>query len=413
MFVSNDVEIRCEGQTLNAINHFGVDDTNIYYAWYINAITENGQQSVIKQFYEADNSFSYHVNDCDTVYRLIAFVENRKDNTRIAKNIVEFKLSQDNTIEILRIYMRDFSYENVRRVSLEFQEIDSYEFCINEPILYSIMWEGLRFDFLINYIENCKNSVVFGTGAISKEVLSYPVFSRATWLNDIKCTGIWYFDPSLYMYENLRLAWGYGEKNRWALENIAFLLCKLMDRLNLNIGDSVFFGSSGGGTMSIMLATMLHGKAIAINPQLIVENHLKSAVIPFEETVKEKGKLIESRCDVVKHFQREGYIPSLDIYVNEFSENDVTRQIKPFCKELQDMHLDTRSIKLHSYFQSGGHNGMPSKPKTIKIIKCGLDSKPRGLNLPSRSRIQPFFKRAKDNYTPWIDSRLESKTIDE
>lgn len=413
MFTSSSVEIKLEGCTLHAINNFRTEDKDIYYAWYVNEITETDERTIVKQLYKSDNSFTYTVNNKKNKYKLIAFIENRKTNMRIAKTIMEFKLLDDGAIKVLRKHIRDFSYENVHRVKLDYKEIDSYNFCIDEPVIYSIFWEGIHFDFLINYIEGCENSIIFGTGAITKEILPYPFFSRAMWLNDIQCTGIWYFDPSLYMYEDLRLVWGYGEEKRWVLENIAFLLHKLVAKLNLDIKNSVFMGSSGGGTMSILLATMLRGKAVAINPQLLIENHIQSLVEPFKKAIAKDEQLIESRCNVVTHFQREGYIPNIDIYVNKFSEIDMEKQINPFLDALDKAELSQESIKLHFYTELEGHNGMPSKNDTIRIAHNAFSTNCDGISFVRQFKILPFLERAKKNYMPWIDSTLEKNMINE
>ena len=45
MFTSSSVEIKLEGCTLHAINNFRTEDKDIYYAWYVNEITETDERT--------------------------------------------------------------------------------------------------------------------------------------------------------------------------------------------------------------------------------------------------------------------------------------------------------------------------------------------------------------------------------
>lgn len=298
--------------------------------------------------------------------------------------------------------------------NLIIDDIEHEDFKPQVPTVYKIFWDGLEFDFLINYRENCRKAVIFGTGAVGKNISEYPVFSRSTWLDEIPYIGIWYFDASLYMYKDVNLAWGYGAQERWVLENTAFLLNKILSKQSVLYDDTLFFGSSGGGYTSIILSTMFHSRACVFNPQLNIENYYKKGVNNLKQAVFgndfETRDLIKSRASVVKHFLREGYVPDIELYVNSQSFNDTYMQEIPFLKELMDNRIQFgENVKLNYFYAENGHSGMIDRRKTISIIEKSMETPMVGERYinTKQYKIDKFFDRISGNYSPYIDTSLE------
>ena len=239
----------------------------------------------------------------------------------------------------------------------------------SEPIIYEILWNDVKYEFLINWREGSHQAVVFGTGAIEKGKYNPPIFSRNTWMQDLPCSGIWYFDPTIYLGE-ATLCWCYGTNKRWYLEDICAIVKKILDKLEVRMSDTLFFGSSGGGYTSAILASMLHGKATAINPQWIILNYYPEHVKRFQETVLKPGEnLLDERIHAISLFKRESNFPFIHLIQNIMAERDMTTQLIPFLSEITVAQIDCGGrLIVEFYSAEGGHNAMPSKDETLRLI---------------------------------------------
>lgn len=244
-----------------------------------------------------------------------------------------------------------------------------------EPTLYKIIRDGVCFDFLIHRQPNCKEAVILGTGAI-KEGTKRPIFSRQRWANKIPVTTIYYFNPTLYN-NDLFLSWGYGTNDCWYLKEISEILTIILSQIDIDISDVLFFGSSGGGFMSVMLACMMRGKATVFNPQWIAGNW---STIDIERLIKyqlkENEKLIEERLNAPLFFAREGYFPEISCYQNiyctplETINKDVGRQVIPLIEDCSKLKLLNNGgrLKITFYSNALSHNGLFSQDETIQIM---------------------------------------------
>lgn len=236
------------------------------------------------------------------------------------------------------------------------------------PMLYEILWNGVKYEILVNRVEGCRHAGIFGTGAVYRDI-EFPVFSRAGWMDLFPFTGIWYFDPTMYLGD-LTIGWGYGTKERWYLEETGQLIRHILSVCDIPASQTLFYGSSGGGFTSIMLATMLKGKATAINPQLCVLDFSKEHIDNLKRAVLDVGEqLISERVDVAEYISNSGYMPELHLIINTASENDTEKQIPSFLSRLARKNVDcTDRLRMDFYTAEGGHNGMPAKEVCICTI---------------------------------------------
>lgn len=114
-------------------------------------------------------------------------------------------------------------YYQTRRLSYE--ALESSCFTPGELTLYEIAYQGVVFEFLLHLVPDSRQLAVFGNGNIHKSA-QLPIFHRMSWYTQLPCSGLWYFDPSLYLGE-ARLCWGYGTAQRWYLAAIAQILKKI------------------------------------------------------------------------------------------------------------------------------------------------------------------------------------------
>ena len=252
-------------------------------------------------------------------------------------------------------------------ISLRYEELDDLVIPPRKSIIYNIAWNGVHYEFLIRHKPESTQALVLGTGAVGEH--PRPYFARNSWAAEFPCTAIYYSDPTSYMGE-CHLGWGYGTNQRWYLEDIAILTLRILRKLKIQPEDTLFYGSSGGGFTSMLLASMFHSRATVINPQFIIENYWKSLVNQMKAACLKEGEtLIPQRTHVVHFFQETGYIPSLHIIQNLYSERDILLQVTPFLSELTKSGLSVKNhFGLEFYTKEGGHNAMPDKSVCLKHI---------------------------------------------
>ncbi len=300
-----------------------------------------------RKSYQPEPIFQFHAEP--GLYYARVFIRTKADET---EEPVKFASSSKS----VRVYAV---------VPVRYEELEQLDLFRPGMTLYKIDWDGVTFDFAVNYIENASSAVVFGTGAITAQV-PFPVFSRINWSPELSHCAIYYFDPALYS-KKLNLFWCYGTNRRWYLENIAVITYKLLKKLHISQQDTLFYGSSGGGYTSILLASMLHGRAFVANSQFILPRYLPARFPKFKEAVLQPGEeLIPERISAAALIRREGFFPPLQVWQNDTAPNDVKNQIAPFLQELVEYSLSYgERLSIVFFSREGGHNGMPDKADCI------------------------------------------------
>ena len=273
---------------------------------------------------------------------------------------------------------------------VRYEELEEEDFCPESPTIYEVLWNGITYEFLVSHHPGDRQAVIFGSGSINGE-MELPIFRRNSWADYVPHTTIWYFDPTLYAFdrESLRsdiyIAWGYGTNERWVLKDIAHLLRKILARQNIMQEDVLFFGSSGGGYMSMVLAAMFKGKATVINPQFFAQNFNAKQVEDLGTSVLRPGEeFITERLDVLKVFEREGYFPQIHVMQNLQAGEDIHAQIMPLLHRLSEMDGGCGNwFSVEFYSMPGGHNAQPDTGTCLAAIRKDLGVPPATGNLES------------------------------
>lgn len=80
-------------------------------------------------------------------------------------------------------------------------------------------------------------------------------------------------DPTLYLNGFLQLGWGIGKNDNYYLEKSSLILRDILALMKIRPEDSVIFGTSAGGFLSVIMGIYLKGaKVVADNAQLDVRN---------------------------------------------------------------------------------------------------------------------------------------------
>lgn len=321
----------------------------VEYAYYL---YEKKRGLLVKHMYTSDNIYSFQLTESGTYY-IRTFVRWKEAGS------FKYSILSQNTDEL------SFRYYNIKTVPYEALEQESFQ--SQEGTLYDILWDGVHYEVYIRNHPTSPNAIILGSGAVGRRIK--PNMHRFSWAPELPGTAIYYNDPTSYI-DSCKLGWGYGTNQRWSLEDIAILLCRILRKLNIKPENTLFYGSSGGGFTSMLLAAMFHSRATVINPQFIVENYKALAVKILKQVcLKEGEQLIPQRTHVVDFFQAVGYFPLLHIVQNLCSEGDVLSQVTPFLSDLakSGLMVDNR-FWFEFYTKEGGHNAMPDKSVCLKHI---------------------------------------------
>lgn len=265
-----------------------------------------------------------------------------------------------------------------KTISTDYYNIEKIEFEYNNPFILEVNLDNIKFEFLLNLKRNIEKAVIFGAGAYDSTKYNPPVFQRHAWMDDLDCSTIYYNDPTLYLGE-MNLGWGYGEKERHYLVDISKILISILNKVGLNNKDVLFYGSSGGGFMSMLLAGLLKSKALVNNPQTIVKNFYIRHVNNLKKAVVPNGEFEEERINTVEFFKKINYIPQIKYVQNLASQHDMEKHLVPFINGLQELDesLFKNRITLEFYANNKqGHNPL-EKIETISLIKEMLQSMER------------------------------------
>lgn len=322
-------------------------DSSTRYACYL--LNEKGE-AVQKQMYQKDRVFTFSAEP--GVYGLRAFVSTGggpgQEPTRFTR------LTQLVTV--------------CPTVALDYSEMEKTDFCREQLTIYTVQWNGASFAFAVRCPPTARRAVVLGPGDVGWQS-DRPAFHRLSWAEQVPGCAIYYFDPTVYGGRS-GLCWGYGTNRRWYLEHIAVLLKKIMDRLSIPLADTLFFGSSGGGYMSILLAAMLHGRAMAINPQLELERDYPARQKRFRAAVLEPGEdLLPERTHVLRLIEREGFFPPVRLMQNQTAQVMVTDLLVPFLEQLSQWNrAGVENLHIHFYSQGGGSGALPPKKDCLRLM---------------------------------------------
>lgn len=184
-------------------------------------------------------------------------------------------------------------------------------------------------------------------------------------------------DPTLYFNGFLQLGWGIGKNDNYYLEKSSLILRDILALMKIRPEDSVIFGTSAGGFLSVIMGIYLKGaKVVADNAQLDVRNWIfkdaLDSVITFAFDNVSDALAYGERFDAVTAFEKHGYVPKIYIHVNLCSPADNEKQLVPFLEHAAKMRGITEyndaEVYLH-YSPDKGHNGINTEEAVDFLYK--------------------------------------------
>lgn len=137
------------------------------------------------------------------------------------------------------------------------------------PNLFHVVNEKIRYDFFFARKFSKKLYIIF-SGA-KQENSHLPLFKRQSWnaLFDGDC--LYVSDPLFYKYKDLELAWYLGDREVNIQKVLFEYILKIIEKSSY---EKIFtYGSSGGGFAALKFSDIIPSCAIAINPQIYVNNY--------------------------------------------------------------------------------------------------------------------------------------------
>jgi hypothetical protein len=245
-------------------------------------------------------------------------------------------------------------------------ELDDFEIPVGSPFVLRVMRNKVSYEYLINRRSGDDRLIVFNNGAASEGNVTFPIFQRHTWINMVETSAVLCMDPTLYVSRCLKLGWGVGKNDDYYLENSSRILKRIIRKMGIALENTVIFGTSAGGYISIIMGIYLKGaKVVADNAQLDVRNWIfkdaLASVITFcFDNIGDALKYKE-RFSVIDAFEKHGYVPKIYLHVNMCSRADNSTQLIPFlehCEKLNGIreYNDIEVILHHE--PEKGHDGI-------------------------------------------------------
>ena len=295
-------------------------------------------------------------------------------------NEFDIQTELNKTIEVIDETIEKSEQQcNIKKLPYPVEKIDYDDlenYVIKENFLYilEVKKDQVKYEYLINKKNDNNKLIVFNNGAIAGGNVKVPIFQRHSWANILKTSSIFCMDPTLYI-NDLSVGWGVGKNDNYYLENSSLILKTIIHKMNIRLEDTVIYGTSAGGFLSILMGIYLKGsKVVADNPQLDVSNwaFISAVDCVLNYCFDNIGTALKypERFHVIDSFIKNNYVPKIYLHVNLCSTVDNSMQLVPFLKKIEMVKGITEyqniEITLH-YDEKKGHDGL-SQEEALKVI---------------------------------------------
>ncbi|MBS4204785.1 heparinase II/III family protein [Lederbergia citrea] len=341
---------------------------NLTYAWYV---YHNGKRIDVKKYSPNMKKLTIKLNQ-EGKYYLKAYAKNDKGekvsrNTNIIK-VYKVNIAPKEKKSIINLYdNKKVAYEDIEKLKMNFED----------PAILSVEKNKVNYDFLIKTNKNSPFLVVLGSGAYNAKEYNPPIFQRHSWAEQLQTNVIFYNDPTLYLGE-INLGWGQGTKQDFYLESIADMVKQFAIKMNINNSNILFYGSSAGGFMSLILGGILKGSSVLVNnPQTIVPNYYKSYVQAMYEASypninnQQINNNYKERLDITAFYKSIGYMPNIYYLQNAACLHDMENHFNPFLNKVSEFLKQEKSGQFisHLYWDEQSQHNPVGKEDTLSYIK--------------------------------------------
>lgn len=260
-------------------------------------------------------------------------------------------------------------------IELTIDEIIDFDFPIDEPFGLKVNYKGIPFDFVVRLSSKNKNLICTSPGAHLRnqktsagKLMTAPFIDRWSWFKYYDDSFIAHSDPMLTLDDELILGWCVGTKDHWYLKTIATIIDYITQNHKIRHDNILFYGTSNGGYVSMVLATLFKGSSCLVNncqfsafnyhwemirqlfdilsknyegitpsenrdyvDRIYRNNDIYQRLSKFEQDIVSH---IYYRLDIIELFKKEKYVPNITYYLHVRSDPDVNKYAVPFLKEI-------------------------------------------------------------------------------
>lgn len=303
-------------------------------------------------------------------------------------------------------------------INVEYQDLESLEFPIDMPFELIVNLNNVKYEFYVHLKSNSNKLIALGSGLIPVDYMkrfeNKPFYTRWTW--NYNESYLCYNDPSRYLNKRIRGGWGVGTENDYYLENIKNIILKICDKLNILNENILFYGSSMGGFMSLMLATMVkQSTALADIPQLNLI-HIKYHWDDFKEfSFKNRSdeyiiKNYGYRFNFIEMMKKEKYVPNAFLVLNYTFPDDAKIHYKQFfSEELCEVPFNevSNNLKIIINGKNKGHEPLSIKD-SIYLVNAILNKNEIKNHIKEYSS---YTQNENDDLLKYLTSRIDIKNI--
>lgn len=344
--------------------------------------TDVGIAKELIQKYDCGTLINYDERElADTLLKYMEKNDNCGEKTHFyIGNEFDLQTELERTIQVIDDTIEKSEKKTkMKKLPYPVEKIDYYDlenYKVKEDLLYilEVKKDNVKYEYLINHRTDNDKLIVFNNGAIAGGNVKVPIFQRHSWANMIKTSSVFCMDPTLYV-NDLSVGWGIGKNDNYYLENSSLILKTIIQKMNIKLEDTVIYGTSAGGFLSIIMGIYLKGaKVVADNSQLDVSNWAFISAVDYimEYCFDNIGTALKypERFNVVDSFIKNDYVPKIYLHVNLCSKVDNSMQLAPFLERIETMKNVTEynniEIILH-YEEKKGHDGL-SQDEAIKFL---------------------------------------------
>lgn len=253
------------------------------------------------------------------------------------------------------------------------------------PDVLKVVKDNIDFYFMIKLKENNNNAVIFSNGAYDPQKSDPPIFMRSRFADSYNANCIFIDDVTIHN-TSLRIGWGIGRPDKHYLVEYSEIVKTILNLLNVDDENTVYFGSSAGGFMSMGLSILHKGsKAVVNNPQFYATTYarglsLKRLFIEIFPDMERKEILEQysDRFSITNMMRKHKHVPEILVIQNRMHEPDIKEQYEPFIKTCEKYRLKMDNVEFLFYHANNGHDPIPNE-KAADLVNANFKVKKKGI----------------------------------
>lgn len=306
----------------------------------------------------------------------------------------------------------------VKNINVEYQDLENVELPRDIPFELTVNLNRVKYEFYMHIKKNSDKLIALGSGLLPvdymKKFENKPFYTRWTW--NYNESYLCYNDPTRYLNKKIRGGWGVGTENEYYLENIKNIILKICDKFDILNENILFYGSSMGGFMSLMLATMVkQSTALADIPQLNIIG-IKYHWDDFKEfSFKNRSdeyiiKNYGYRFNFIEMMKKEKYIPNALLVLDYTFPEDVTLQYKQFFTEtLCEIPFNEFSNNINIIINGKNKGHEPLSFEDSMFLVNALINKHEIKN--HIQKYNEYIQKENDGLLKYLTARIDIKNI--